>query len=88
MNAKGKSGRAKAKRVPPEKPSFSVQLSRIEHIVRTLEDEDLDLDRAIELFQEGVENLKAARSLLREAELTVQSVIKAADGTIRGRDLD
>jgi exodeoxyribonuclease VII small subunit len=63
-------------------------LTKLEQIVRALEDEGLDLDRAIELFQEGVESLKTARALLHDAELTVKSVVKAADGSLRGRDVD
>lgn len=88
MVEKRKSGRKKAKPIPPEVESFSVQLSKLEEIVRSLEDENVDLDRAIELFQEGVESLKVARALLNNAELTVQAVLKAADGSLRGRDVD
>lgn len=69
-------------------PSFRTELERLEAIVRELEDADLDLDRALELFQEGVARLKTARTLLRDSELTVKRVLEAADGTIRTRKLD
>ena len=36
---------------------FSKQLERLEAIVRKLESEDLDLDEALKLFEEGIERL-------------------------------
>jgi exodeoxyribonuclease VII small subunit len=63
--------------------SFREELERLEVIVRSLEQEDLDLDRALELFEEGVTRLKAARELLQQSELTVKRVLEAADGTLR-----
>lgn len=68
-------------------PSFREELERLEAIVRALEDTDLDLDRALELFEEGVARLKTARELLRGSELTVKRVLEDADGTIRTEDL-
>lgn len=70
------------------RPSFQQELERLETIVRQLEQEDLDLDRALELFEEGVARLKAARELLQQSELTVKRVLEAADGTLRTDDLD
>jgi exodeoxyribonuclease VII small subunit len=62
--------------------SFKQELERLEAIVRQLEQEDLDLDRALALFEEGVARLKAARELLQKSELTVKRVLEAADGTL------
>ena len=72
----------------PEKASFRDELSRLEAIVRKLESDDLDLDGALELFEEGVRHLKVARELLQESELKVKRVVEAADGTLRSRDID
>ena len=69
-----------------QRPSFRAELERLEAIVRSLEDSDTDLDAALELFQEGVERLKAARQLLADAELTVTRVVKAADATLQDED--
>lgn len=69
-------------------PSFQQELERLETIVRQLEQEDLDLDRALELFEEGVGRLKTARELLQQSELTVKRVLEAADGTLRTNDVD
>ncbi|GBD33030.1 MAG: hypothetical protein KatS3mg081_0100 [Gemmatimonadales bacterium] len=68
--------------------SFKEELERLEAIVRQLEQEDLDLDRALALFEEGVARLKAARELLQKSELTVKRVLEAADGTLGTDPLD
>jgi exodeoxyribonuclease VII small subunit len=69
-------------------PSFREELERLEAIVRSLERDDLDLDRALDLFQEGVARLRAARELLEQSELTVRRVLEAADGTLRTERVD
>jgi len=69
-------------------PSFREELERLEAIVRSLEDEDTDLDEGLALFEEGVRRLKAARKLLRASELKVKRVLESADGTIDTADLD
>jgi exodeoxyribonuclease VII small subunit len=56
--------------------SFGQQLERLEAIVRRLEAEDLDLDEALTLFEEGVERLRAAREQLTQAELKVKKALK------------
>ena len=68
--------------------SFKTELERLETIVRSLEDSDVDLDEALELFQEGVKRLKNARRLLEDTELTVKKVVRAADGALSGDDVD
>ena len=50
-----------------EPTSFARQLERLEEIVRRLEAEDLDLDQALKLFEEGVERLRQARERLTVA---------------------
>ncbi|HEV8511565.1 MAG TPA: exodeoxyribonuclease VII small subunit [Gemmatimonadales bacterium] len=55
---------------------FAKQLERLEAIVRRLEAEDLDLDEALKLFEEGVERLRAAREQLSQAELKVKKVLE------------
>ncbi len=68
--------------------SFGAELERLEAIVRNLEDSEVDLDEALELFQEGVKRLKNARKLLQDTELTVKKVIDAADGSLPDDDVD
>lgn len=71
-----------------KKLSFRGEVERLEAIVRSLEGENVDLDKALELFQEGVERLKKARELLAQSELTVQRVLEENDGTLGTEDLD
>jgi exodeoxyribonuclease VII small subunit len=68
--------------------SFREEFERLEEIVRTLEDKDLDLDEALTLFEEGVGRLKSARSLLKESEVRVKRVLEDADGTLTTDDID
>ena len=72
----------------PLAPSFRAEVERLETIVRSLEDSDLDLDEALALFQEGVARLKAARQLLQDTELTLRQVAEAADDASRGDDVE
>jgi exodeoxyribonuclease VII small subunit len=69
-------------------PSLADELARLEEIVRKLEAEDIELDAALALFEEGVSRLRAARERLAAAELKVQSVIEEAGGDIRLTALD
>ncbi|MGH7536082.1 MAG: exodeoxyribonuclease VII small subunit [Gemmatimonadales bacterium] len=63
-------------------------LARLEEIVRRLEADDVELDAALALFEEGVSRLRAARERLASAELKVQAVLADASGELRVSDLD
>lgn len=71
-----------------ERPSFRQVLERLEAVVRELERNDVDLDRALALFEEGVRELREARALLEEAELRVRTVVEKADGSLGLKDTD
>jgi exodeoxyribonuclease VII small subunit len=60
---------------------YETDLARVEAIVAELEREDLELDRALDLFEEGVERLRAAAAALERAEGTVRLLVERADGT-------
>jgi exodeoxyribonuclease VII small subunit len=68
-------------------PSLQEDLARLDAIVRALEANDLDLDRALALFEEGVERLRTARERLQSAELRLRQLREAADGSVRIDDL-
>lgn len=72
----------------PTPDSLSTDLRRLEEIVRGLEAEDTDLDRALQLFEEGVARLRAARERLTEAEARVQRVLEDAAGQLRVTDFE
>jgi exodeoxyribonuclease VII small subunit len=72
----------------PVSASLSADLRRLEEIVRHLEAEDTDLDRALQLFEEGVTRLRAARERLAEAEARVQKVLEDAAGQLHVSDFE
>jgi len=61
--------------------SFEKRLGRLEEILDALENDDLELGRALELFQEGVESLRAASSELARVESQVQRLVEREDGS-------
>jgi exodeoxyribonuclease VII small subunit len=67
--------------------SIAQDLNRLEEIVRRLEADDVELDAALALFEEGVARLRAARERLVSAEVKVQAVLEEA-GDLRLTDLD
>lgn len=68
--------------MPDTSDSLSADLRRLEEIVRQLESDDADLDKALTLFEEGVARLRAAREHLSEAELRIQKVLEDAAGKL------
>ena len=60
---------------------FEDRLSRLEQIAAELEAEDVELSRALVLFEEGIENLRAASDELAKAEARVERLIERVDGT-------
>ena len=67
--------------------TIAEDLTRLEEIVRRLEADDVELDAALALFEEGVARLRAARERLAGADVKVQTVLEEADGELRVRDL-
>jgi exodeoxyribonuclease VII small subunit len=66
---------------PPEL-SFEAGLERLEKIVKELEQGDLPLERALELFEEGVQLSAVCRRKLEEAENRVEILLKKSDGKL------
>lgn len=67
--------------------SLQEELRRLEEIVRRLEANDLDLDGALALFEEGIARLRAARERLQDAEVRIQRVLERADGTLELKNM-
>lgn len=61
--------------------SFERRLHRLEEILEALESDELELGRALELFQEGVESLRAAAVELAQVEGQVQRLVEKPDGS-------
>jgi exodeoxyribonuclease VII small subunit len=62
---------------------FESALKSLEEIVVQLEGGDLTLDRALELFEEGIRVSRFCSSKLDEAERKVEILIKTADGAMK-----
>jgi exodeoxyribonuclease VII small subunit len=67
--------------------SFEQRLRRLEEIVGELESEQIELERALALFEEGVTCLRAATEELGKVEAKVQRLVERADGTFEVVDL-
>lgn len=61
--------------------TFEQSLTRLEEIVRVLERNDLDLEEALRLFEEGIGLLRTAGSALKTVDARVQQLVEAADGS-------
>ena len=61
--------------------TFEASMQRLEQIVRAMERGDVPLDESLILFQEGTELVRSCGKLLDEAELQVQKVLTAPDGS-------
>ncbi len=68
--------------------SFESSLARLEAIVSELEGQDLPLDRALVLFEEGVERLRTAAGALERAEARLQVLTEQVRGTLEVVDFD
>ena len=62
--------------------TFEESLALLESIVDELDGDDLALDEALRLFEEGVERLRAATGLLATAEAQVKLLVEQADGIL------
>lgn len=67
--------------------SFEKRLQRLEEIVGALESDELELERALALFEEGVACLRAATEELGKVEARVQRLVERADGSFEVSDL-
>jgi exodeoxyribonuclease VII small subunit len=59
--------------------SLEARLRRLEEIVGQLETEELELDRALALFEEGVVHVREAENTLTGAELRVEELLGEGD---------
>ena len=63
-------------------PGLEARLNRLEDIVEALEREDLELDEALRLFEEGVAHMRGAREVLRQAELRIERLLEDVGGVV------
>lgn len=68
--------------------SYEDDIARIETIVSELERDDLELERALALFEEGVERLRSAARALERVEGQVRVLVERGDGSFELADAD
>lgn len=61
--------------------TFEKTLARLEALVEALSEDDVELGRALALFEEGVVLLRAASDELARADAHVKLLVERADGT-------
>lgn len=61
--------------------NFEQRVARMEEIVRILETEELSIERALALFEEGVSHLREASAELSKVEHSVRVLRESADGS-------
>ena len=64
-------------------PDFETALKRLEEIVKKLENGDLSLDSALELFEEGIKLSRFCHAKLEQAERRVEILLKNGSGQAR-----
>lgn len=60
--------------------SLERRLRRLEEIVGRLESEELELDEALALFEEGIGHVRDAETALAAAELRVEELLGEGEG--------
>lgn len=65
-----------------EVTGLEARIARVEEIAARLENDRLELDDALRLFEEGIRHLRSAEALLRSGELRVERLLEEADGTV------
>lgn len=58
-----------------QEPGLEARLRRLDEIVSTLEADELELERALALFEEGVGHVRSAEKILAAAELKVEELL-------------
>lgn len=58
------------------------RLERLESIVDRLDQEDLELQEALDLFEEGVSHVREANAILEHARLRVEQLVVDGSGNV------
>jgi exodeoxyribonuclease VII small subunit len=69
-----------SKSAKPE--SFEKNIERLDAIVRQLEDADLPLEKALQIYEEGMKLSEVCQKQLQEAEGRIQVLMRRAGGKI------
>lgn len=61
--------------------TFEESMARLEQIVRAMERGDVPLEESLKLFQEGTELVRSCEKLLDNAQMQVNKIMTASDGS-------
>lgn len=61
--------------------TFEESMARLEQIVRAMERGDVPLEESLKLFQEGTELVRSCEKLLDNAQMQVNKIMTAPDGS-------
>ncbi|MDE3002246.1 MAG: exodeoxyribonuclease VII small subunit [Gemmatimonadota bacterium] len=59
--------------------TLEARLTRLESILARMESEEVDLDEALQLFEEGVAHVREAERVLSETELRVEELLASGE---------
>lgn len=68
--------------------SFEEAIARLEAVVKELEDGGLPLERALELFAEGIELSKLCNRSLEAAEQRIAILTRDESGSVKLKEID
>ncbi len=66
--------------MPNNEKSFEEALERLEEVVKMLEDGQLPLEQALQLFAEGIELVKQCNRKLEAAEKSINELVEGTGG--------
>ncbi len=66
---------------------FEATMAELERIVAALDGEELDLDEALRLFEDGVRHVGRANRLLEDVRGRIEELIEASSGEVRPVEL-
>ena len=62
---------------------FESTMAELERIVAALDREEIDLDEALRLFEEGVRHVRRANQLLEDVRGRIEELIETSSGEVR-----
>ncbi len=71
-----------------EKMSFEESITKLEEIVKELEDENISLEESMEKFEMGIKLSSNCLKRLNEAEGKIEELTRSEDGKLVTRELD
>lgn len=70
-----------------EELDFEATMAELERIVVALDREELDLDEALRLFEDGVRHVRRANRLLEDVRGRIEELIQTSSGEMRAEEL-